>query len=344
MKNTKSIILSVIIMLISCLFIIFPENVTNAAVSAVWRCLYSVIPSLFGFMAISDLIIKTGINRIIAKPFSLISRYIFRIPEEYFPIFLISIIGGYPVGITLISELYSEQKISRKIKEKMSFFCFFPSPVFLFGMLGGIFPDFAVYTAYASIVLANIIIAVVSGIGTPVPSLQKQKSEVNFSVEDITSSVINAGCSVMKMSAIIVFFSSFIAAINSAGVFRLFSEYQKSIIITALEITNAPSVANATLPIMTALLSFGGVSVILQTISLSKKSLNIKKFLLSRGFASVISYILCYIATKLMNFPLAVSLSVPDVTLSVRRISPIPSIFLIIMTILLLNKKNSCQS
>ena len=60
-------------------------------------------------MAFATLIIKTNIGEVTATPLWYISRYILRLDKKTFAVFILSQIGGYPVGVRLLSELYADR-------------------------------------------------------------------------------------------------------------------------------------------------------------------------------------------------------------------------------------------
>lgn len=52
-------------------------------------------------MAFATLIIKTNIGEVTATPLWYIARYILRLDKKTFAVFILSQIGGYPVGVRL---------------------------------------------------------------------------------------------------------------------------------------------------------------------------------------------------------------------------------------------------
>ena len=56
-------------------------------------------------MAFATLIIKTNIGEVTATPLWYIARYILRLDKKTFAVFILSQIGGYPVGVRLLLSL-----------------------------------------------------------------------------------------------------------------------------------------------------------------------------------------------------------------------------------------------
>lgn len=100
-------------------------------------CLYTVIPSLFPFFILSILI-----NRSLAgKAFRLLRPIgkLCGIPEGAETLFLLGLLGGYPVGAQGISEAYLAKSLNEKDARRMLGFCNNAGPAFIFGMVGSLF-------------------------------------------------------------------------------------------------------------------------------------------------------------------------------------------------------------
>ena len=92
-------------------------------------------------------------------------------------------------------------------------------------------------------------------------------------------------------------------------------------------------------PVITSLFSFGGVCIFLQIISIVNGNFKSGKFIAVRFISMIISY---FLSLAIMN-TFSDTVFVNNLSESHRvlsNISPIPSVFLLIMTILLLSKKN----
>lgn len=345
MKNIKNIIFTLFIIFISVIILVYPDEIISASKDAVMRCLTTIIPSLFGFMVISDLFVSTGFYRVFSKPFSFISEKILKIPRELFPVLLISFIGGYPIGGIIITKLIKEKKITLKTAERMYLFCYSPSPVFVIALMREHFIPQCIYIAYFSIVAGNLILAFITSLFYESEYVTSGNEKICFSSEKLVKSVENASAALFRMCAVIVFFSVIISALDTTGVFSVFPEKYRYLVSSILEITNAGEIFghfSNFAALTTALVSFGGVSVILQLVSLTEAKIPLIPFIVSRCLCAVLSYLICTIVMLLLDIPVTVLADISHTQISVRQISPIPSLFLIIMTILLLNKKNCC--
>ena len=93
-------------------------------------------------MAFATLIIKTNIGEVTATPLWYIARYILRLDKKAFAVFILSQIGGYPVGVRLLSELYGNDPDNSRSYSKHLCYCYNSGPAFVTGIVGiGVYND-----------------------------------------------------------------------------------------------------------------------------------------------------------------------------------------------------------
>ncbi|MCL2108913.1 MAG: hypothetical protein FWH20_06175 [Oscillospiraceae bacterium] len=120
-KATKNFAAGVVATAIIFMLFVDMNSMAAAVVSGVETCLYTIIPALFGFMAIASYLVNSGLYRVLFKPLYLVFRPLIRISEEEFAIFLLSLFGGYPVGAKLIAESTEKRDISAKLENRSGF-------------------------------------------------------------------------------------------------------------------------------------------------------------------------------------------------------------------------------
>ncbi|MBP1560978.1 MAG: hypothetical protein J6C96_07035 [Oscillospiraceae bacterium] len=354
MSRIKNIAAGIFVIAYTVLLIIFIKDVGAAVSASVKNCLEVIIPSLYAFMVISGFIVSSNLYCVLSRPFGLISRYIFRIPEEYFSIFIISSIGGYPVGARLLADMCRKNKLDKDTAEHMLDYCYLSGPAFICSIVGiRLFSSLKTgIVIFLSILSANLIYAFISGLGRKVPPPRKGKAKLELSFINLLRSVTDGAEAMLSVCAVIVFFSSFICILEKLNVIqyaaRLISylfgtSYADSIsaVKSLLEISNIASfTANnySSVPLIAALLSFGGVCVLMQNESFISGAFKTKRFYIARIAAAFLSYILCKAFMGIFGIS-AVYTSV-SYGLGYRQNSPIPSLFLLIMTILLLLSNN----
>jgi len=183
------------------LLIIFSREISVYVLNSIKNCITVIIPSLYIFMITSDFIITSNIYVLFAKPFSFISRFIFKIPEQYFPIYIISNIGGYPVGAKLISDMLKENKIDHTTAENMMTYCYLSGPAFIFGIVGNnIFSDIKIgVLIFISIILSNFVIAAIIGARRNVPVRYDLSLKLELTVDKFILSVYSGGKSIFNI-------------------------------------------------------------------------------------------------------------------------------------------------
>ena len=99
-------------------------------------CVRTVIPSLFPFMVISELLVSTGVaqrmGKVVGRP---LSRLLALSPDGAAALTL-GLICGFPVGSRCALSLYERGQISRGELEHLLTFCNSPSSAFLTGAVG----------------------------------------------------------------------------------------------------------------------------------------------------------------------------------------------------------------
>ncbi len=349
--KAKNFIAGTAALLYTVLLIVYVKDVSKAVLDSVKVCVTVMIPSLYAFMVISGFIVSSNLYTVLSKPFSLISRYLFRIPPQYFSVFLIGSVGGYPVGARLLSELYSEEKIDKETAEQMLSYCYLAGPAFICGIAGvKLFSSLkAGMIIFAAIISANLAIAIISGFDRPVPSKSTAESNPQLTFDKLIKSVYDGAKGMFSICAIIVFFSSIICILEKTGVIavivRLLSPYANmsygdvtAAIRSVIEISNISYLTPnnySLMPLTASLLSFGGVCVIIQVRGIIGEKLSAKRFYYFRILATIISYFLCKLYVAVFNLRYVPAAAAADA--AVRQNTPIPTIFLLIMTILLLS-------
>ena len=105
--------------------------------AALELCLKTLIPSLFPFLVLSSLCCGLLFGLRLSLPSKLLRPC--RLPAGAEVIFLLGVIGGYPIGAKLVSDAYRRGSLDKKTAEHMLMFCSNAGPAFIFGVLGSLF-------------------------------------------------------------------------------------------------------------------------------------------------------------------------------------------------------------
>ena len=354
----KNIILTATILAAVYFCIRYPGYISGAVNDSIIRCTDVMIPSMFIFMCISSITVNSGLHSIISIPFRPAAKYIFRLSDSQFGVFMLSLVSGYPAGIKLLADCYNKNALSKNDFDRLSCFCFASGPAFIIGTISGVlYPDTPPgIIVFLSVTAGNILSAVLCGLFSRIPSKEKPRIKTDISAECFINSTVSSARAIFQMCVMIVAFSGVLQILKLSGVVNLISEAAayitgnkvgtvSSIIACILEISNIitlPKNDISMLPVVASLLSFGGICVLIQIIAISGGLLNIKKFISVRLFSAFASALFCRLFMKFINIE-AVTAFAPAITHS--KFSPLPSVLLIIMTLMLLSiTKNYGQS
>ncbi|MGN1480595.1 hypothetical protein [Porcipelethomonas sp.] len=349
-KKIRSAVFAVLITVSVYFCLRYPESIGKSITDSIERCLKIIIPSMFMFMCVSSVISASGLHRLIGRPFRPFAEKILKIPEEGFAVFILSMISGYPAGIKLVSDSLTKGEITVKQAQRMNCFCFSSGPAFISGTAAGLlYPDSNTgIIIFCSVVLGNLAAAVVSGLMSGEKYQRPGKSKISLNEGSIIPSVKSASAAMMQMCIMIVAFGGFCCILKLTGIiqfvsvwagriFSMESDEIYNIIMTFLEISNVvtlPVMDIELMPVITMLLSFGGVCVLMQIISIGGDNFNTAMFLKYRIIAAAVSAAACRFLMRFSDITDTCGASFEIV--SENKYSPLPSVLLIIMIIMLL--------
>ena len=298
-------ILSVIAGAAVILLLIDPNAVSETVKISAESCLEVIVPSLFAFTVLAVYLQKSGLYRTALKPLTFPLSKLLRMDEELCAVFVLSNIGGYPVGAKLLTELVRQGRLSPRDAGRMLCFCFGSGPGFMIGIAGlKIFGSAAAGLMLFGVSFASslLIAAFVRSRGEIV--LEKSENGYCLTSEAFISSVTSAARVMFTVCAMIVGFSAVSALLKEIGVYTLFEKVFGSgeIFPALLEVTRIKELSPAAhaLPTCAALLGFGGVCVLMQIAALAKE-IPLKGFIISRVPAALLSVLFTAPFTK--SFP-----------------------------------------
>lgn len=102
-------------------------------------CIKAVIPSLFPFFVLSNLLIGTlsGIRLPALRPLA----KLFSLPAGCETLLISGFLGGYPTGAQAVMQAYQYNQVSKRQAERLLAYCNNAGPSFLFGIIAPFFPD-----------------------------------------------------------------------------------------------------------------------------------------------------------------------------------------------------------
>lgn len=302
MKYKMLLTVTLCAVFITCL-VVYPTGSSAGVIRGLKMCSSVIIPSLFPFTAVAIFIFKLGIVDRVSHFVSRPAELIFKMNGQELCVFIMSCIGGYPVGAQLIANLYRENKISRSRAEKLLSCCINSGPSYIILAVGtGILSSKDLgYLLFASSLTASVLIAIFVGFlykndGVVNNKLSKIK---DLNISDIfVDATYEATSSMIKICSFIVLFSAIQGLIDEI----ITNKHIKSAIIFFSEITNSIISGNKNIFAISFLLGFAGLCVHLQIIAICK-DLKIKylRFLIFRILHGTLSAVITYLLVKLFR-------------------------------------------
>ena len=117
--------------------LLFPTQSAQAARDAMSLCFQTIIPSLFPFFVLSSLFISCGAANGLSHALRGVMRPLFGLSGAGASALTLGLLGGYPVGVRTVIELFTSDALSRKEAERLLGFCNNAGPGFILGMCAG---------------------------------------------------------------------------------------------------------------------------------------------------------------------------------------------------------------
>ncbi len=303
MKNMSKILSISFAVLMIILILLFPDISSKGISRGLIIAANVVIPSLFPFMVCVLMIIKSGFtikNKLLDK----ILYKIFGHSFDMFFVFILSMIGGYPVGAKLINELCSQKIFNEKTANLMLAYSVNAGPAFIVLIVGGAFNSKKIgLLLLVSHLLTSLIIALFSAKWLKRYTIHSYKAIVlksfldNFveSVADASSSILNICSFVILFSGINSYIDYFFSNMTSIKLISLFTEVTSAVV-------NCKNIYIASF-----LLGFSGISIWCQVLAITKNmKINKFRFVLSRIVHGTISVIITKILILIFKIKISI--------------------------------------
>lgn len=311
-KLKRNIIPIAFLLFTICLIIFSKSNIVAVKNSLnIWA--NNVIPSLLPFFIATELLNNTNIPKIIGNLFNKIMRPLFNVPGIGAYALFMGIISGYPVGAKIVTNFRNNNQCTKEEAERLITFTNNSGPLFILGTVG----ITLFYDTYIGLLLlsTHILASICVGIIFRFWKINKSKkrntntlvTNISFNSlgEVLSKSILSAINSVVLIGGFIVLFGIILSILQKTYVLNflkiLFVPFFNSLNINVdfiipiltgiLELTNGVTavscIANKNLAvnviICAFLLGFGGISIMLQVLSITSKSdISIKPYILGK--------------------------------------------------------------
>ena len=332
-NRTSDVLIMIALTGIGVMLILRQKEVSAAIIESLKNCVYRIIPSLFAMTAVSTAISRSGI---VAKALGNV-----KIDANIFTAFIFGNIGGYPVGAKLLAEMVDDGRLNPLQAERALCFCYGSGPAFAAGVVGtAIYGDvrFGLSALLAGF-SANLTLYMFYLIKSKNRDFSRCVAATGFSTKLMIDSVNSATGAMTAICSMILFFSAIKAILESMIPQLSGMKYFSSI----LEISNISSLSSrqgVSLVVVAVLLSFGGLCVQMQLLSIIGEKISVKRFYLTRLISLPLTAIYAFMLEKLLYALGIVSTVTTKIRLS-RNSSLIPIICVLAMVFITLKEKTA---
>ena len=335
----KNFILPFILVFFTICLVVFSNSNLKAAKNGLVLWANSVVPSLFPFFVATELLSYTNFTYYLGKLLNKFMKPLFNIRGEGSFAFIMGILSGYPMGAKIAANFRQNNICSKEECERLLSFTNNSGPLFIVGTVG--ISMFGNSTIGLLLLITHILACITVGIIFRFWKFGKKSSDyistktsasskyrnVSFSNlgEVLGKSITNSISTILMIGGFVVIFSSIISILNSSGILsslvvlltpafnflHIDSSFVYGILTGLLEITNGiSSVSSINIKcisinvIITAfLLGCGGLSVLLQVLSItSKTDLSIKPYFYGKLLHGALAAFYTFIAISVFPF------------------------------------------
>lgn len=256
--------------------VVFPAVTESGSKTAIVIWANSIVPILLPFFIFADFIKRVGNPE--------------RLPLKVYP-FVIAFMSGYPMGAKIVGDLTAGGCFTKEEGRHVLSYSLVTGPAFIIGTVGAFMGN---TRAAAAVAAAHYIGALFNGLIYRCPGSRSNKrnlranagagtsphAQQNSYMESFTASIIAGFKAMAVILAYLILFMIAMELMESLGVFRLLpgealSAFAKGIIEMTVG-ANMIGICNITMGLKTVLtafiISFGGLSVIGQSVSMASGS------------------------------------------------------------------------
>lgn len=262
----------------------------------------SLLPALFPFFIVCDILINYDVILYFPKWFRNILKKLFNVSDNGLIVILLSLLSGFPSNARNIKNMYLDNKLTKEESEHLLFFTHFSNPMFILGTIPIILNtnELSIYIMIAHY-LPNFIIGILLKRFNIYKSTinSYKESHKNFGIILTTSIKKSLDSVLCILGTLTVFLIISTILINFFKLDNTSSLLVKSILelTSGLRELGSYNLASKYLLIISScILSFGGLSVHMQVINeLVDTDIRYKNFFIGRILHVVISLGISYI-------------------------------------------------
>lgn len=290
---------------LSCIGLFLKPEVCAAGVqNALHLCMQTLVPSLFPFLMLSGFFLRSGLCTLCGARLAPLTRWLFRLPGESAGVVLLSMVGGFPVGIKMTAQLYKDGVITQKQAQRMCLFCLNAGPAFVISAVGvGLYSSTRVgVLLYGTLCLS----ACTLGILLRFTNKKAQKSAAKYESRVLhiqlsaafTQSVSDAMQTTLQICAWVALFGGVSAMLEALPL----PDSIHLAVLCVTEVTSGTVAAAACMPLsaVAAVIAFGGLAVHCQVLAdLSACGVKYMTFFCARLFCAGLSALYCFLLLQI---------------------------------------------
>lgn len=316
MKKFFSIAITLLIVAFMACLIVYPDRYLTSTLDGIKLWAFSVLPSLLPFFFLTTLLTKTASLDKLSKKATPLTKKLYNCSGITLYAQIMSILSGYPIGAKVVSDLYQKKLITKDEATRASTFCSTTGPLFIVGSVGiSMFQN-------KKIGLIFLITHILSSIfcGFCFKKYGDNRTILDLSIKKETSDNLLYDCiyqsviSVLIVGGFVSVFYTLSQILHDFNVLFVFEKllsplfgknFSVGFIQGIVECTKGCKILSLDYSILSAslslgLISFGGFSIICQSIVFLKKAeVNIKIFLLSKLVQMIFSIVVCFLLLTL---------------------------------------------
>lgn len=302
MKKYSNLIITFCSFIVLIFIFLNKEIVSSTIINSFYIWFNTLVPSMFPMIVLSNILISYRFTDYIPKFIVNFISKLFNISYNATLVVILSLVSGFPVNAVNIKTAYDQSLITKEEAEHLLLFNHFANPLFVLETVGVIYLGNNKYgiIILITLVLSNVIIGVIFR-RRNTPSDKKYTTNIidKHFTEVLSSSSKKAIDTLLMVSASVTIFLILSTLISE--IFNL-NIYLTTVVRSILEMTvGLSSLANTPIKdiykvaLSTCILSFGGLSIHLQVISVLDDTILYYNYFKGRIYQVIISFILSII-------------------------------------------------
>ena len=201
----------------------WPQESISAVREGLALCGNVLIPSLFPFFVLSNLVVRLGMSRYLGKWLEPLMRPLFQVGGNCSCALVLGFIGGYPIGARTAISLYQNGQCSKTECERLLAFCNNSGPAFIFGVVGaGIFGSGTIalllyLTHIAASLLVGFLFRFYRHTQRPSSCASHWNIQVTPFASAFTHSITDSLSSILNICSFVLFFTVFLRCLSLSG-------------------------------------------------------------------------------------------------------------------------------